>query len=311
MKIITQTERLILREFTIDDAIHFYKMNSDPDVLKYTGDNPFNNLDEAKDFLKEYKQYKLHKMGRWAVCLKDTNEFLGWCGLKYRPDKKLVDVGYRFYKKYWNKGYATESAKASIEYGFKTLKLSEIYAHAHIKNFNSHRVIDKCGMEFIREFDYDGIPANLYKIDNPNLKIKKIKSIETYTVRHLVLREGRPIEDCKFNDDDSPNTFHLGLFIKNDLLGVVTYLKNNLESLSGAQYQLRGMAVLKDYQKRGFGNLLIKKGEAIIKQEKGTIIWCNVREIAVNFYKKNEFKIIGKPFVIPKIGLHYVMYKTI
>ena len=311
MKIITQTERLILREFTVDDAIHFYEMNNNPEVIKHTGDDPFKSPEETKEFLKKYNQYKLHNMGRWAVCLKDTNEFLGWCGLKYHPDDNIVEVGYRFYKKHWNKGYATESTKASIDYGFKTLKLSKIYAHAHIKNFNSHKVIDKCRMEFNKEFDYDGIPANLYKIENPYLKIKKIKSEETYAVRHPVLREGRPLEDCKFDNDDAPNTFHLGLFIQDELLGIVTYVKNDLEELQGNQYQLRGMAVLKDCQKRGFGNLLIQKGEDFIKQEKGTIIWCNAREIAVSFYKKNGFKIIGKPFVIPKIGLHYAMYKPI
>ncbi len=308
---ITQTERLILREFTIDDAIHFYEMNNDSEVIKYTGDNSFNSLEEAKNFLSNYKEYSKNKMGRWAVCLKGTNEFLGWCGLKFRPDKKMVDVGYRFYKKYWNNGYATESAKASIKYGFKILKLNKIYAHAHIKNFDSHKVINKCGMEFIKEFDYDGIPANLYKIENPYLTIKKITSEETYAVRHPVLREGRPIEDCKFDNDDAPDTFHLGLFIQDEILGVVTFLKNDFEELHGNQYQLRGMAILKNCQKRGFGNLLIEKGEGFIKQEKGTIIWCNVREIAVVFYKKNGFIIIGKPFVIPKIGLHYVMYKTI
>ena len=311
MKIIAQTKRLILREFTIDDAIHFYKMNNDPEVIQYTGDNAFTSLEDAKEFLSNYNQYELNNMGRWAVCLKDTNEFLGWCGLKYHPKDNIVEVGYRFYKKHWNKGYATESAKASIDYGFKTLKLSKIYAHAHIENLNSHQVIKKCGMEFVKEFDYEGIPANLYKIDNPYLTIKKIKSEETYAVRHPVLREGRPIEDCKFDNDDDPNTFHLGLFIEDELLGIVTYMKSDYEALQGNQYQLRGMAVLKDCQKRGFGNLLITKGEDIIKQENGTIIWCNAREIAVNFYKKNGFKIIGKPFVIPKIGLHYVMHKSI
>ena len=311
MKIIAQTERLILREFIIDDAIYFYKMNNDPEVIQYTGDNAFTSLEDAKEFLSNYNQYELNNMGRWAVCLKDTNEFLGWCGLKYHPKDNIVEVGYRFYKKHWNKGYATESAKASIDYGFKTLKLSKIYAHAHIENLNSHQVIKKCGMEFVKEFDYEGIPANLYKIDNPYLTIKKIKSEETYAVRHPVLREGRPIEDCKFDNDDDPNTFHLGLFIEDELLGIVTYMKSDYEALQGNQYQLRGMAVLKDCQKRGFGNLLIAKGEDIIKQENGTIIWCNAREIAVNFYKKNGFKIIGKSFVIPKIGLHYVMHKSI
>ncbi len=311
MKIITQTERLFLREFNENDAIHFFQMNNDPDVVKYTGDGPFESLEDAKYFLANYKDYDLNNMGRWAVCLKETGEFLGWCGLKYHPKEKLVEVGYRFYKKNWNKGYATESTSASLDYGFKELKLLEIYAHSHIENTNSIHVINKCGLKFVKQFEYDGMPANLYKIDNPFLKIKTIPSKETYAVRHPVLREGRPIEDCVLDHDDDPETFHLGLYINEELLAVVTYLKNESPHLNGSQYQLRGMAVLKAYQKRGFGNLLIKKGEELLKARNIEKVWCNAREIAVNFYKKNGFEIIGKPFVIPKIGLHYVMLKSL
>lgn len=141
--------------------------------------------------------------------------------------------------------------------------------------------------------------------------IKKISSEETYAVRQPILREGRPIEDCKFSQDDDDSTFHLGLFLKNELIGVVTFIKNEKKEFSGIQYQLRGMAVLKEYQKKGYGNLMFKKGQEIIKARKGNVIWCNAREIAVSFYKRNGFKIIGKPFVVPQIGLHSVMYKTL
>lgn len=311
MKIITQTDRLYLREFDENDAIHFFQMNNDPDVVKFTGDGPFGNLEDAKYFLINYKDYKINNMGRWAVCLKETHEFLGWCGLKYHPKEKFVEVGYRYYKKNWNKGYATESVLASIEYGFKELKLHEIYAHSHIDNVNSIHVINKCGLKFIEQFDYDGMPANLYKLENPYLEIKTISSTETYEVRHPVLREGRPIKDCVFDHDDDPETFHLGLFINDQLLAVVTYIKNEYPDLKETQYQLRGMAVLKNYQKKGFGNLLIKKGEDILKSRNIEKVWCNAREIAVNFYKNHGFEIIGKPFVIPQIGLHYVMQKSL
>lgn len=145
--------------------------------------------------------------------------------------------------------------------------------------------------------------------NDKNITVKKITPVETYIVRHPVLREGRPIEDCRFDHDDDTSTFHLGLYTKDELLGVVTFIKNNFEALKGTQYQLRGMAVLKPYQKRGLGNLLIEEGERLIKQRNGNLVWCNARENAVGFYKKNGFRIIGKPFLIPKIGLHYVMYK--
>jgi RimJ/RimL family protein N-acetyltransferase len=170
MNYVFKTERLYLREFTTGDAIHFFEMNNDNDVLKYTGDIVFNSINEAKEFLSNYKQYQLHKMGRWAVCLKDDDSFIGWCGLKYHPKKNYVEVGYRFYKAFWGKGYATESTKAAINYGFNILNLKTIYAHAHIDNLASHRVIEKCGLHFINQDNYDGMPANLYKIEKTNFK---------------------------------------------------------------------------------------------------------------------------------------------
>ena len=67
MKIITETERLYLRELTADDGIHFYRINSDPEVLKYTGDVPFETPEAATEFLRSYQQQYLdHGMGRWA-----------------------------------------------------------------------------------------------------------------------------------------------------------------------------------------------------------------------------------------------------
>ncbi len=126
MKIIAQTDRLYLREFIPDDAIHLYKMNTDKDVIKHTGDTAFESIQEAKTLIENYNQYELHGMGRWAVCLKSDHSFLGWCGLKHHPKEKLVEVGYRFYKCNWNKGYATESSKSAIQYGFNILKLKDI-----------------------------------------------------------------------------------------------------------------------------------------------------------------------------------------
>ena len=166
MRIITETERLYLREFKLDDDVHFYKMNEDEDVIKFTGDSKFNSVKEARHFLENYKDYERNGMGRWAVCLKSNDEFLGWCGLKYHPNEDMVEVGYRYYKKHWGNGYATESCRASIKYGFNVLKLATIYAHTHIYNFNSIRVIEKCGLNFIEQHIYDSMPANLYKIEH-------------------------------------------------------------------------------------------------------------------------------------------------
>ncbi|NAS29524.1 GNAT family N-acetyltransferase [Flavobacteriaceae bacterium R38] len=162
--VIIETDRLFLREFVDQDAENFEKINSDPNVIKYTSDHDSSPKEAIKRFINTSNEYKKYGMGRWAVVRKNDGKFLGWCGLKYHEDDKIVDVGYRFYKEFWGNGYATEAAKASLEYGFNTLKLKEIYAHAHPDNSSSENVLIKCGLSFKREVIYKNIKVKLFKI---------------------------------------------------------------------------------------------------------------------------------------------------
>jgi RimJ/RimL family protein N-acetyltransferase len=162
MKTILSTSRLYLREFQLKDASSFYLLNNDPEVIKYTGDSPFRSIKETEVFIENYSAYKDFGFGRWAVCLKENDTFIGFCGLKFHPEENITEVGFRFFRKEWNKGYATESAKAVITYGFNQLKLNKIYAHAHIKNIPSQKVILKCGLHFVKNIIHDEMPAKLY-----------------------------------------------------------------------------------------------------------------------------------------------------
>lgn len=164
MKIILETERLYLREFIPSDGYHFYCLNSDEDVIKYTGNKPFKSISEAMIFIKDYSDYKRNGYGRQAVCLKETNVFLGWCGLKFENGE--IDLGYRFYKKYWGIGYATESAKACIDFGFSKLNIQKIVGRAHIKNVASIEVLKKCSFKFKKQFLQDNQPTTLYILEN-------------------------------------------------------------------------------------------------------------------------------------------------
>ena len=145
-RVIAETDRLLLRELTPEDAFHFYSLNEDPEVLKFTGDDPFVDLAEATRFLEQYKPYALYGMGRWAVIEKITNEWLGWCGLKFHPDGQWVDLGFRFYRRFWGMGYATESSMASLKYGFEKLNVKAIIGRARVENLASIRVLQKVGM---------------------------------------------------------------------------------------------------------------------------------------------------------------------
>ncbi len=149
-------------------------------------------------------------------------------------------------------------------------------------------------------------------MQNNHVIIKEITAKKAYEVRHPVLREGKPIDSCHFDGDDLPTTFHLGYFINEQLVGVVSLLENaHAEFTAQNPFQLRGMAVLTNFQKRGIGDALVKKAEEMIHARGGTAIWMNAREIAVRFYEKLDYEKFGIPFTIPKIGLHFIMVKTL
>jgi ribosomal-protein-alanine N-acetyltransferase len=144
-----ETSRLILRPALIEDAQNLFTLNSDPEVVRYTGDASFATLAEAQALIRDrlIPQYQQKKMGRFSVLLKDGT-YLGWCGLKYHPETDEVDLGYRFSKKFWGKGYATESSEVCLMYGFETLNLKRILAKAMPDNIGSIKVIQKLGMTF-------------------------------------------------------------------------------------------------------------------------------------------------------------------
>ena len=88
---------------------------------------------------------------------------MGWCGLKYRPELDEVDLGYRYHKAFWGKGYATEAARASLEYGFNEAKLQRIVGRAEHANIGSLKVLEKCGMQYIGDEAVDGCDVRTYE----------------------------------------------------------------------------------------------------------------------------------------------------
>lgn len=176
MNIVIETERLILRTFTTDDTGLIYKLNIDPEVTRYTLD-PVKDTDQAKEILENaiLPQYALYNHGRWAVHVKqdlgtDTMGFIGWCGLKARPELGEIDLGYRFMKKTWGKGFATEAAYASLQHGFKNLGLPRIVGRALPGNGASLRVLEKIGMTYIGEQMIEGLLHKTYEALNPLIR---------------------------------------------------------------------------------------------------------------------------------------------
>lgn len=169
-----ETERLLIRPFTLEDIEPSYQMNLDAEVSKYTGDGGVVSKLEIERRITEnvLGDYKTHGFGRLAVVYKANNQFIGFTGLKYLDDLKEVDLGYRFMKAYWGLGIATEAAKASLELGFKVLGLNQIIAMVLPQNTGSIRVLEKLNFTYEKDILEDGQLAKLYilkKSDYPFL----------------------------------------------------------------------------------------------------------------------------------------------
>ncbi len=161
MHIILETERLALRRFTEDDVDNLFELNSDPEVMLYiNGGKPTPReeiLDEIIPFhLAFYDQFD--GFGTWAAESSTSGQFLGWFHFRPGPGKdiKNIDLGYRLRRDSWNKGYATEGSRALISTGFSGLGVERIFAHTMTVNTASRRVMEKCGLAFVRTFPYEG-----------------------------------------------------------------------------------------------------------------------------------------------------------
>jgi predicted GNAT family N-acyltransferase len=140
--------------------------------------------------------------------------------------------------------------------------------------------------------------------------IKKIEATETYSIRKEILRNGVDLP-VTFDGDFDENTFHLGVFREEKLIGIASFMKTNKELFSKNQYQLRGMATLLEVRGLGFGKELILKSIEVLKEKGIVVLWCNAREIALSFYENLGFEIIGDSFDISEIGTHYLLKKEI
>ena len=150
MKIIMETERLLLRGYVEDDAEAFVRLNSDPEVLRYVPDKGAGSVEQARQILLDHPiaDYRKYGFGRCACILKSSGENIGFAGLKYLEEFGEVEVGYRLMRAYWGRGLATEAAIASVRYGFTDLGLRRIIGLVMPENSASIRVLEKAGLRY-------------------------------------------------------------------------------------------------------------------------------------------------------------------
>ena len=164
-----ETERLYFRPFELSDVDDMFAMDSNPNVHLYLGNNPLKTKEESLGYLKNIQnQYKENGIGRFAMIKKGSNEFIGWCGLKFITEEEnnhshFYEIGYRLKEEFWGKGYAYEAAKAWYEYAFNVLKVDTLYASAHIDNKGSRRILEKIGLQLKNEYVWNNsVPCVWY-----------------------------------------------------------------------------------------------------------------------------------------------------
>ncbi|HHX63537.1 MAG TPA: GNAT family N-acetyltransferase [Chloroflexi bacterium] len=156
MSVLTNTERLILRRFTADDAKNLYELDNDPEVMRYiNGGIPTPRHVIDNDILPVFLHYdeRYPAFGFWAAVERATGEFLGWFSLRpVGDDPGTVVLGYRLRRAFWGRGYATEGARALIKQGFREPTVRRVTATTYEHNIASRRVMEKCGMTLARHF---------------------------------------------------------------------------------------------------------------------------------------------------------------
>jgi RimJ/RimL family protein N-acetyltransferase len=161
MHIILQTPRLVLRQFTENDADNLFDLNSDPEVMRYlTGGRP-TPREEIRDQIIPFHLAvydRLDRLGTWAAEAAATAEFLGWFHFRPGPEAGTtnVELGYRLRRAAWSKGYATEGSRALIDLGFTELAIERVFAHTMTVNAASRHVLEKCGLTLVGTLPYEG-----------------------------------------------------------------------------------------------------------------------------------------------------------
>jgi RimJ/RimL family protein N-acetyltransferase len=161
-----ETARLQLRMFRPDDLEHLAALFLDPDVMKYVGDGRPATRGEAEVALKSIiRHWETQGFGRWAAVDKETQEFVGFGGLRSLFEEP--EVVYHFARAHWGKGLATELAKASLRYGFDENHFDQILAIAKPQNAASIHVMEKLGMHYEKHTSYYNIEVVQYAISRP------------------------------------------------------------------------------------------------------------------------------------------------
>ncbi|HEV7683636.1 MAG TPA: GNAT family N-acetyltransferase [Pyrinomonadaceae bacterium] len=147
---VLETDRLVLRKLTAEDADFILDLLNQPSFLRYIGDKGVRTFEDAIRYIETGPQasYERFGFGLYLVKSKESGVSLGMCGLLKRDSLPDVDIGFAFLPGYWSQGYAFEAARAVMTYGREVLGLKRIVAITSPDNAASIRLLEKVGLRF-------------------------------------------------------------------------------------------------------------------------------------------------------------------
>ena len=160
---ILQTERLVLREYVPEDFEGLREIISDPETMRFYA-HPYDDAGVRRWLDWSMENYRTFGFGLWAMCLREDGRFIGDCGITiqnihgvYRPE-----IGYHVHKAHWNRGYATEAARACRDWAFEHTPFRLLFSYMNAENLASRAVAEKNGMRWLEDYPEKGIPHSVY-----------------------------------------------------------------------------------------------------------------------------------------------------
>ena len=162
------TERLILREFTVEDAEFILALLNEPSFLRYIGDKKVRELEDAGQYILNgpVASYERNAFGLYLVELRESHTPMGMCGLIQREELPDPDIGFAFLPEFWSKGFAFEAATAVLQDARERLRLERILAITSLDNEASIGLLQRLGFTFEREIKLaaDREPVKLFNL---------------------------------------------------------------------------------------------------------------------------------------------------
>ncbi|MBR7794485.1 MAG: GNAT family N-acetyltransferase [Bacillota bacterium] len=156
-----ETDRLVLRELTNEDAEGIFACFSNDDLTRFYGQETLKSIEEAEKFVDFFSKNYSEKRGiRWGIERKGTNGIIGTIGFNaWSPKHKRAEIGYEIHPEQWRKGYISEAVSKVLSYGFDLMGLNRIGAVVFIENDASNKLLEKVGFQkegVLRDYMYQG-----------------------------------------------------------------------------------------------------------------------------------------------------------